>query len=360
MKELQYKNFSLATHKKNWRINKSNVCQFELTFGCDFHCLYCYSDCYNNPDYTKNELSTGEVKAVLDKIYDAGCLWVCFTGGDPIKRKDFLEIYSYAKQKGFIITIFTNGYSLNHKIIDFLKEKPPFVIEITLNAATKKTFEEISGLPDSYERALANIKMLTKNKIHLKIKTMLIKNNLVELPKIERLVTGLGCEFRPSPFIHARLNRDTNPCSLRVGVSDAFKLYTGSKPESKIKENRDCLQKQTRETNSAGKVRRLFNCAAGSKDSINISPYGRMFFCSCLREPSLNILKQDIKEVFSKLFPKVSERTFTNGSPCSTCKIKDLCYICPGKAFLEKGDMELPVEWLCQLAHLFSRKDYPY
>src|SRR4030042_1866779 len=116
MKEIEYQDFSLATHNKNWQINKANVCQFELTFKCGLHCKHCYSDCFNNPSSISRELDTKQIKLILDKVYAAGCFWLCFSGGDPLAREDFLGIYSYAKQKGFIITVFTNGYSMNDGI----------------------------------------------------------------------------------------------------------------------------------------------------------------------------------------------------------------------------------------------------
>ncbi|MFQ5868041.1 MAG: radical SAM protein, partial [bacterium] len=87
MREIQYKTFSLRTHKKNWLLKRPNVCQFELTFGCNLHCKHCYTDCYNKPDCLKKELKTGEVKFILDKVYKAGVIWLCFTGGDPLTRK---------------------------------------------------------------------------------------------------------------------------------------------------------------------------------------------------------------------------------------------------------------------------------
>ena len=407
MKEIQYKDFSLRTHKKNWRINKPNVCQFELTFSCDFHCLYCYSDCYNNPGHIKKELSTNAVKMILDKVYEAGCLWLCFTGGDPLKREDFLEIYAYAKKKGFIITIFTNGYSLTKRIADFLTDEPPFVVELTINAVSKKTFEEISQVPDSYEKTLEGLKMLIERKIPLKIKTMLIKNNLEQLPKIKNFIAGLGLKFRPGSFIYARLNKDIYPCSLRITPQEAFDLYGGSnlvnteKPvlnadgrrcnadgrrfsrrnnlresafdsresalkdtfsmvtnlDSRNKEDGDCFYppyNQTEDTEDQRLNTLLFRCAAGSGDGVSITPYGRMIFCPSLREPSIDLLKQDIPEALFRLFPQMRQKTFSKNSPCFGCQIRHLCYSCPGNAFLEKGDMELPIEWFCELAHLMA------
>lgn len=356
MKEISYQEFSLRTHKNNWLINKPNVCQFELTFKCDFHCLYCYSDCYNNPAYTKKELSTQQVKSILDKVYNAGCLWLCFTGGDPLKREDFLEIYSYAKQKGFLISIFTNGYSLSKKIAHFLKDRPPFVVELTINAMTKKTFEEISQLPDSYERAFRGLNMLIKRKIPTKIKMMLIKNNLDELSKVRNFARGLGLGFRYTTFINARLNKDKTSCSFRLRPEEVFDLNGKNRLNYANEEENNCFYKRTQNIKKQRIKNRLFNCAAGC-DSVIIDPYGRMFFCFGLREFSIDLLNQDIQEALLGLFPQIREKTFTKSSPCRSCQIRDLCYNCPGGAFLEKGDMELPVEWFCELAHLNAGKN---
>ena len=69
----------------------------------------------------------------MDEIHKEGCLWLTFTGGDPLVREDFLEIYSHAKKKGFIVTIFTNGQAFTKEIFDYLGKSPPFSIEITKN-----------------------------------------------------------------------------------------------------------------------------------------------------------------------------------------------------------------------------------
>jgi radical SAM protein with 4Fe4S-binding SPASM domain len=352
MKERQYKTFSLSTHKKNWRLRKPNVCQFELTFNCDFHCLYCYSDCYNNPADIKKELSTKQVKFILDKVYKAGCIWLCFTGGDPLKRKDFLEIYAYAKKKGFIISIFTNGYSLTEKIANFLKSQPPFVIEMTLNSVNKKTFAEISQVPDSFEKTIEGINMLIKRRIPIKIKTMVLKNNFKELPELENFVNNLALRFQPSPFIQARLDKDTAPCSLRVSPEELFSYFSGDN----LGED-DCYNLKQENKNQKFS-NNLFNCAAGSLDGISIDPYGRMFFCNCLREPSIDLLKQEINEGLLELFPKMREKIFTHNALCGNCLIRRLCRSCPGKAFLEKYDLEGRLEWFCKLAHFAAGKKY--
>ncbi|GAG51750.1 unnamed protein product, partial [marine sediment metagenome] len=57
----------------------------------------------------RNELTYDEHCRILDEITAAGCLWLLYTGGEIFARKDFLDIYTYAKQKGLIISLFSNG-----------------------------------------------------------------------------------------------------------------------------------------------------------------------------------------------------------------------------------------------------------
>ncbi len=137
MKEIAYKDFSLKAHRANLLLSRPSVCQFELTFRCGLHCTHCYTDCYNDPLYTVKELTTEDVARALDRIRSLGVVWLCLTGGDPLERPDFSEIYCMAKEKGFIVTVFTNACFFNEGIFAVFKKSPPFSIEVTLNDLTK-------------------------------------------------------------------------------------------------------------------------------------------------------------------------------------------------------------------------------
>ena len=70
---------------------------------------------HGRPDARRRELTKEEHFRVLDELAEMGCFWLLYTGGEIFARKDFLEIYTYAKQKGFLITLFTNGTIINGK-----------------------------------------------------------------------------------------------------------------------------------------------------------------------------------------------------------------------------------------------------
>jgi len=345
MEVVSYKKFSRKFHKKNWRNNRPNVCQFELTFGCGLHCRHCYTDCYNKAGYIKKELHTKGVKLILDNVRQQGVLWLCFTGGDPLTRRDFLELYAYARGKGFIITIFTNAYSMNRRIAEYLKDRPPFAIEITLNAVTQDLYEKITQVKGSFAKAMQGIGFVLKAKLPLKIKADATKYNCRELPKIENFVEGLGLKFKPNILLHSRLNRDLPLRNLR------------NSPQQVLSLNRN--KKYSRDNCNLSSYalprmpyHKLFRCAIGCGDGLYIDPYGNLVPCICIREPNRNLLKEDIRGARQKVLNWIRTRYLTGDSECARCPIRSSCYNCPGRALLEIGDLEGRVSWFCELAHL--------
>lgn len=347
MKEIQYKAFSLSIHKNNWRVKNPNVCQFELTFGCGLRCKHCYTDCYNRPEYLKKELETQEVKFILDKIYKAGVIWICLTGGDPLRRKDFLDIYSYAKNTGFIITIFTNAYSINKEIAEYLKNKPPFVIEMTLNAVTKETYEKISQVKGSFEKVMQGINLITEFKLPLKIKTKITQDNLGEVPKIKEFMQRQGLHFRPSTDLHAQLNGDLAPCNLRLSPKELLDL-NGRKHNA----DEECITRNTSHVTRRTSQVNLFRCAIGGGDGLHVDPYGNTFPCNLIRKPVFNLLKVDIDYAMNRLLSLARNRKFVTDSECNGCNLRESCCTCPGRAYVETKDMEAPIEYYCKLAKM--------
>src|SRR5437867_9457027 len=205
---IEYQDFSLGVHTKAEHTRTVVNAQIELTYGCNLHCVHCYTDCYNRPDLIKQELCYEEVIRILDQLAAEGCLWVCFTGGEIFVRKDFLDIYAYAKQKGFLITLFTNGTLFTEAIADYLKEQPPFSIEISCHGATEETFDRITQVKGSFQRFLKGIRLLVERGLPIKIKTKAMILNRQELDQIKAFVDGLGTQFSLSTVIYPRLIGD--------------------------------------------------------------------------------------------------------------------------------------------------------
>ena len=131
----------------------------EITHRCPLACAHCYNNLpVGDREALRRELSTDELRRIIDEIADAGCLWLLFTGGEIFARKDFLEIYTHAEQRGLLVSLFTNGTQVTPAIADYLAIWRPFAIEITLYGRTRETYERLTGVPGSFDRCMRGIR----------------------------------------------------------------------------------------------------------------------------------------------------------------------------------------------------------
>jgi len=350
IKQEEYKDFSLDFHRK--LLYKPLVALMELTFRCPLHCEYCYCDCYNKPEAKEKELSTIQIMKIMDKCKADGCIWFCFSGGEPMIREDFLELYTYARKKGFLVIIFTPLVLMNKDILETFREMPPFNIETSLNAATPQGFREITKT-DFFKSQIAAIKKLLESGLPVKVKTVVTRQNVEELDRIKGMVEGLGLQFRFFTKITARVNGDTHPCTLRLTPEEAAKInkqYGSFEFKESVRPyyakgiNPDDIGEEC-ETD------KLFTCAVG-EFSYTISPAGKMFICHLLRSINYDLLKKrnTVREGFYKLREKLHHMKFETDSKCKGCKLRFICGWCPGIAILEKRALEKDIGYFCQLS----------
>jgi len=241
METVSYEDFALGISRRvsGKRIPLRGT--IEVTRRCPLTCAHCY----NNLPLTdqlarRSELSYEEHCGIVDEIVEAGCFWLLYTGGEIFARSDFLDIYKYAKNKGLLITLFTNAVLINKKIADSLAEYPPHSIEITLYGHTKKTYEKVTGIPGSFERCLRGIQLLMERKMLVKLKTVTITLNKHEIWEMKRFVEeDLGLEFRFDAMINPRIDGSQSPLALRLTPKEVVALDLED-PERLAEWNRFC------------------------------------------------------------------------------------------------------------------------
>ena len=121
----------------------------ELTDRCNFKCRHCYI-CEDAVSARDKELSADEILAVAKDAVKRGALWCTLTGGEPLLREDFPEIYIGLKKLGLLVTVFTNGSLITEKHIELFKTYPPYCIEITVYGMSENTYERVTGIKNSY------------------------------------------------------------------------------------------------------------------------------------------------------------------------------------------------------------------
>lgn len=343
---INYGEFSKRFHDKVLSQRIPTDGSIEVTARCNLRCVHCYINLpLNDRAAQEKELSYKEFCNIIDQIVDEGCLWLLLTGGEPFIRQDFLDIYTYAKKKGLLITIFTNGTTMTPRIANYLAEWKPFSLEITLYGRTKKTYESITGVPGSYEKCIRGINLLLERKIPLKLKTMVMTLNKHEIGDMQEYAEGLGLEFRFDPVLNLRVDGNQKPAEFRISPEEVVALDLAD--EKRIKEWREFCDKFEGPPQNPEYT---YQCSAG-KGTFHIDPYGKLSTCMMARYPSFDLREDSFIRGWQDFIPNVLSQKWLRETPCKACELISLCGQCPGWAQIEHDDSEKPVEYLCQIAH---------
>ncbi|MBV9851262.1 MAG: radical SAM protein [Armatimonadetes bacterium] len=272
---------------------------YELTFRCNLSCVMCYNALPgNHRDAKANEMTLDEIKRIFDQLADAGCLWLQLTGGEVLMRPDFKDIYLYAKSKGFLIRLFTNGTMLTPAMADFLAEHRPFAVEISLYGATEETYEAVTRVRGSYKKCLRGIRLLLKRGLPLSLKTVAITLNQHELGQMQTLCDELGVRFRYDPDINPRIDGDRGPLAYRLTPEQVVALDRQTPPRARELSESICAAAPP----PAGADAPLYACAAG-ETAFHIDPAGQMTPCIMTRRGGYDLCRGDFDEAWQQVFP---------------------------------------------------------
>jgi radical SAM protein with 4Fe4S-binding SPASM domain len=144
-----------------WEKPRLRFLFLELTLRCNENCIHCGSRC---GETISEELSLDTYKLFLDRLkQDFGTKdkMLCITGGEPLLRKDFFEIVSYANNLGFSWGMTSNATLIDEDCAHRLRETGMRTISISIDGLPK-THDEFRRSPGGYERAMRGLNILIK------------------------------------------------------------------------------------------------------------------------------------------------------------------------------------------------------
>jgi len=318
---------------------------FELTDRCNFSCVHCYiNQAANCKKALENELRTDEVKGILDQMAEAGTLFLVFTGGEPLLRPDFPEIFKYARQRGIIISLFTNGSMITPRIADLLAEWRVQSIEITLYGATEETYERVTRVPNAFKRVQRGISLLMERDLPLSLKSVLLTTNLHDLPAMQSYAEQLGVKFHYDGMIWPRSDGNKEPMKYQISMDQLLQLDIED-PERQKEWHRLANKYHGTIINS----KYVYNCGAGLR-TFHIDSKGLISICTMARKPAYDLRQMSFLEAWEKI-GELRQKDRRLHTPCETCEIRAICSQCPAWSQAVHGDDETPVEFICKLSH---------
>ena len=323
----------------------------EMTWRCNLACAHCYNNLPAGDVVARRaELTLEEHRRILDELADAGCLWLLYTGGEIFARRDFLDVYEYAKRKGFLVTLFTNGTEVTPRIADFLAEWRPFKIEITLYGGTPETCERFTRSSGSYKRCVRGIRLLADRGLPLSLKTVVTTINRAEFPAMRRFAEReVGVEFRFDAMVNARLDGACGPAALRLSPEEIVALDLAD--PARRKEWTKVAAAPPVPAGASGSPGPLYSCGAGMK-GFSIDPYGTLRVCALSTGDGYDLRSGSFRVGWEQALGRIRAKPATRRTKCTACGLRGFCGMCPALGELEHGDGEEPVESFCEVGHL--------
>lgn len=320
----------------------------ELTSRCNLRCRHCYLGDQRELRYEQaRERGTNAVKASIREWAEAGCLHLIITGGDPMIRADFCEIYEYACEQGLLVSVFCNGMLVDDCIMASFSSYPPRSVEVTIYGATADTYVNVTGVPGSYERAWKGIHRLLDAGVRVSLKTVLLSLNHHELQAIKAQAEALSCAFHYDAAIFPCVTDGSrSPLDWRVppDVVVAAELLD---PDLT-----DGFRKSIQHFETAAASTQVFQCGAGLT-AFYADPYGALSPCLLTTHYRYVQNGHSFQTVWDRDLGQIrKKKRMREDSVLAAGGMRGACTHCPAINSLETGDEEIDSPYMAQTARL--------
>jgi MoaA/NifB/PqqE/SkfB family radical SAM enzyme len=319
----------------------------ELTYRCNQACCHCYCNRGVSDRCQADELSTQEIKRILDEAADAGCLWLLLTGGEVLVRADFAEIYLHAVKKGMLVQVFTNATLIGQATAARFAEFPPIGIDISLYGSSPSVHDAISRVDGSFLKMMDGIAWLQRYHVKFSLKTVLMTVNHADLANMRLLASGLGAEFRYDTLICPRTDAGTSPVSYRLSAEVMAGLDIDDDLESCERIFSGFWNKTPQNT---------LSCGAGVF-AFNINPCGILSPCTMFRSFQYPLKGIAFTDAWQRLVNDYEQkRSEFIPFECRGCSMLLICSNCPAWSELEAKSFHEKVEYICKYAKCLESK----
>jgi AdoMet-dependent heme synthase len=309
----------------------------DVTYRCNERCVHCYLD---HDDH--GEMTTAEIKRVLDQLAEAGVFFLTLSGGEPFMRRDFFEIVEHARRLLFNVKVKTNAVMIGAAEAQKLRALAIDSIQISVYSHRPAVHDAITKLPHSFDRTIKAIRFLRDQGLRVSIANVLMTPNLGDHDGVQKLAAELGVNYTLDPTITPMMDGDTSILALRIPGEELEEVFRN--PALVPNQEEFCAPpKPPTDEELEG-----YSCSAGHSFCY-ISPYGDVFPCVQFPLPTGNVRQQTFLDIWN-LSPQLKEVRSIQAKDlpvCSSCSHVTSCSRCPGLAYME-GSMRGPSTADCE------------
>ncbi len=336
----------------------------DLTYRCNNNCRHCW---LWTPDWEavqKDELTFEKICGIVDEARAMGCQYWRISGGEPLLRHDFQEIFEYLTDKATGYTLNTNGTLITPDIARLLKRKGTKLI--ALYGATADVYDFVTNHSGGFEKLMQGFAYLKEAGAGFIVQVIPMQANLHQWDQMLALAESLSPVWRVgAPWLYlskdGSLDRNREILAQRllpeqvVVVDKPNPANNKTKAKTQIEhKNETCCAKICHDEEY------LFARCIKERRDFHIDPYGQMTWCAFVVDPALryDLRNGSFQEAWESFIPSCAGKV-RGGEEwrrhCGSCVKRDDCRWCAVYAYLETGRYSAPIPYLCKMADEVSK-----
>jgi MoaA/NifB/PqqE/SkfB family radical SAM enzyme len=331
----------------------------DLTYRCNNACRHCWLWKSPNAPEQQAELTCDEIRRIADEARRLGTRKWGISGGEPLLRPDFPEIFDILTRKATGYTLNTNGTLITPAIAQLLKRKGTKMV--ALYGATAAVYDAVTRHPGGFDAAMAGFRYLQEAGAGFVVQLIPMAANWHEWAQMQELAQSLSPHWRVgAAWLY--LSSDGAPqknaeiAGQRLAPRDVIALdqpnpaYGERMTEMRDDDGRDVACNVSTHADD-----RLFaRCIADRRD-FHIDAYGGMTWCSFIKDPALryDLRRGTFREAWDEFIPSCADKVRGGDEwreNCGACEKRADCRWCAVYAYLETGRYAARVPYLCTVA----------
>lgn len=327
---------------------------FELTPRCNLRCKMCYVRLTPEQMTPLGQERTAQQWVELGRqARDAGMTFLLLTGGEPMLRQDFCEIYENLAQMGLSISLNTNGTLLREEIRQLWQRLPPAQVNITLYGTCREDYAALCQNPDAFDAVVEALDWLKNQGILVHLNTTVVPTNVEKWEKIEEFARERGLDLRLTAYCFPPNRRHCQGFE-RLSAEEAGSLIVrdiyyreGAKGILTRAKDLDTPLPHSCELDNGEPMQ----CTAG-RSQFWITWNGNMTPCAMLTQPAVNP-----EEGFPQAWEQLKElcRPIRLCPDCVGCPDQKSCLNCAAVTFAETGSFSGKPEYMCRLNQAYRQ-----
>ncbi len=310
---------------------------FELTYKCNLNCIHCYID----KKEEEKELSAKKIKNIITEFRNLGGAYITFTGGDPLLKKDFEEIFNFTRDKHIAVSILSPCWNAEETMLKRIAAKGLFTFQLSFYGHNAEIHDRFTAKKGSFEKTLASARLLKKLGVTVFAAVTVSRENIRYFDEIISFLKKENFRYHFNFNIFRKRNGDMSPEKLNISEYELKEVLSEIKPNPKGRLS--CLKPEDAPCNAA-------------RSMFALDPFGNIYPCLEIREICGSLKESSLKEIWEQS-PKLNEIRnirFDELDDCFECKFRDSCNRCSGTALKEGLSIKNHSETDCIYAKIIS------